>query len=116
MPQTRLNRAREKRITDEIVVDAYTPEERARIVENADGVIEFLGRHDGERVGPGRGIAGFFEESHSISLAKENGRCAFSYRDECGQLRPELPLHVLGHGGHGGGSPKHYGGRGQDYR
>jgi len=30
MPQTRLNRAREKRITDEIVVDAYTPEERAR--------------------------------------------------------------------------------------
>ena len=70
-----------------------TPEERARIVENADEVIELLGRHDGERVTPGRSIAGFFEESHSISLAKENGRCAFSYRDECGQLR--CGLHSL---------------------
>lgn len=70
-----------------------TPEERARIVDNADGVIELLSRHDGERVTPGRGIAGFFEESHSISLAKENGRCAFSYRDEHGQLR--CGLHSL---------------------
>jgi calcium binding protein len=29
MPEPRLNRAREKRITDEIVVDAYTSDERA---------------------------------------------------------------------------------------
>lgn len=29
MPDTRPNRAREKRIDDEIIVDAYTPEERA---------------------------------------------------------------------------------------
>jgi hypothetical protein len=70
-----------------------TPEEHARIVDNADGVIELLSRHDGERVTPGRGIAEFFEESHAISLAKENARCAFSYRDESGQLR--CGLHSL---------------------
>jgi hypothetical protein len=29
MPKKKPNRAREKRITDEIVVDAYTPDERA---------------------------------------------------------------------------------------
>lgn len=70
-----------------------TPEERERIVENADAVIELLSRHDGKRVTPERGIAEFFDESHSISLAKERERCAFSYRDEGGQLR--CGLHSL---------------------
>ena len=70
-----------------------TPQERARIVEHAGAVIELLSRHDGERVTPARGIAEFFEESHTISLAKENQRCAFSYRDADGQLR--CGLHSL---------------------
>ena len=46
-----------------------------------------VSRHDGERVAPGRAIGEFFLESHTISLAKEKGRCAFSYRDAGGQLR-----------------------------
>lgn len=70
-----------------------TPEEHARIVENGDAVVEFLSRHDGERVTPGRNIAEFFVESHAISLAKEKERCAFSYRDGSGQLR--CGLHSL---------------------
>ncbi len=70
-----------------------TPAEQARIVEHASGVIELLSRHDGERVTPARGIAGFFEEAHALSLAKEKGRCAFSYRDAAGQLR--CGLHSL---------------------
>jgi hypothetical protein len=70
-----------------------TPEEHARIVENGDAVIELLSRHDGERVTPGRTIAELFLESHTISLAKEKGRCAFSYRDGGGQLR--CGLHSL---------------------
>ena len=70
-----------------------TPEEHARIVEHGDAVIELLGRHDGERVTPGRTIVEFFLESHTISLAKEKGRCAFSYRDGGGQLR--CGLHSL---------------------
>ena len=64
-----------------------TPEEHARILENGDAVIELLRRHDGERVTPERTIGEFFLESHTISLAKEKGRCAFSYRDAGGQLR-----------------------------
>jgi Protein of unknown function (DUF3109) len=70
-----------------------TPEERSRIVEHAGAVIELLSRHDGRRVTPGRDIAEFFEESHSISLAKEKRRCAFSYRDGAGDLR--CGLHSL---------------------
>ncbi|MGH8337920.1 MAG: DUF3109 family protein [Gammaproteobacteria bacterium] len=70
-----------------------TPEEHARIVANADAVIELLSRHDGQRVTRGRGIAEFFEEAHTISLAKEKGRCAFSYREPGGQLR--CGLHSL---------------------
>lgn len=64
-----------------------TPEEHARIVEQGDAVVELLNRYDGERVARGRAIGEFFLESHTISLAKENGRCAFSYRDAAGQLR-----------------------------
>ncbi len=64
-----------------------TPEEHARIVEHGDAVIELLSRYDGERVTPGRTIVELFLESHTISLAKEKGRCAFSYRDGGGQLR-----------------------------
>jgi len=64
-----------------------TPEEHARIVAHGDAIVGLLNRYDGERVTPGRGIAEFFEESHTISLAKEKGRCAFSYRDGSGQLR-----------------------------
>ncbi len=64
-----------------------TPEEHARIVGNGAAVVELLNRHDGERVTPGRAIEEFFLESHTIALAKEKGRCAFSYRDDGGQLR-----------------------------
>ena len=64
-----------------------TPEEHARIVEHGEAVVELLNRHDGERVARGRAIGGFFLESHTIALAKEEGRCAFSYRDTGGQLR-----------------------------
>ena len=64
-----------------------TPEEHARIVEHGAAVVELLSRHDGERVTPGRAIGEFFLESHTISLAKEKGRCAFSYRDGGGNLR-----------------------------
>lgn len=70
-----------------------TPDERARIAENADGVLELLSRHDGDRVTSARSVAEFFEDSHTISLAKEKGRCAFSYRDVAGQLR--CGLHSL---------------------
>ncbi len=70
-----------------------TPEEKERIVANADAVVELLSRHEGDRVARGRRIADFFKESHSIELAKERGRCAFSYRDGQGQLR--CGLHSL---------------------
>jgi hypothetical protein len=70
-----------------------TPDEHARIVEHGEEVIELLSRHDGERVSPGRTVAEFFLESHTISLAKEKKRCAFSYRDGGGQLR--CGLHSL---------------------
>ena len=64
-----------------------TPEEHARIVENGGAVLELLRRRDGERVTAGRTIGDFFLEGHTISLAKEQSRCAFSYRDAGGQLR-----------------------------
>jgi len=70
-----------------------TPEEKERIVANADAVLELLSRYDGGRVNPQRSIGEFFEESHSIVLAKEKGRCAFSYRDPEGRLR--CGLHSL---------------------
>jgi hypothetical protein len=64
-----------------------TPEEHARIVENGDAVLQLLRRHDGKRVAAGRKIGEFFMEGHAILLAKEQRRCAFSYRDAGGQLR-----------------------------
>jgi len=70
-----------------------TPEEKERIVANAGGIFELLGRFEGDRIGPHRKIDEFFEESHSIALAKEKGRCAFSYRDASGMLR--CGLHSL---------------------
>ena len=70
-----------------------TPEEKERIVANADAVVELLSRYDAGRVNPRRSIAEFFEESHSILLAKAKGRCAFSYRDREGRLR--CGLHSL---------------------
>jgi hypothetical protein len=70
-----------------------TPEEHARIVDNADAVIELLSRYDSERVTPDRKIGEFFLEEHTITLAKEKARCAFSYRDAGGQLR--CGLHSL---------------------
>ena len=63
-----------------------TPAERDRIVAHAGDVIEFLAANDPARVKSGRGIESFFKESHTIELAKEEGRCAFSYRDSTGQL------------------------------
>ena len=70
-----------------------TPQEKERIVANADAVLELLSRYDAGRVNVQRSISEFFEESHSISLAKEKGRCAFSYRDPEGRLR--CGLHSL---------------------
>jgi hypothetical protein len=64
-----------------------TPEEHSRIVENGAAVVELLSRCDRDRVAPGRAIGEFFLESHTIALAKEQGRCVFSYRDAGGQLR-----------------------------
>ncbi len=64
-----------------------TPEERERIVANNDEIIALLHRYDGDRVTAGRSVAEFFEESNQILLAKEKGRCGFSYRDGQGQLR-----------------------------
>lgn len=63
-----------------------TLDERDRIVARADDVIEFLSRHDPERVKPDRRIESFFDDRNTIELAKENNRCAFSYRDAAGQL------------------------------
>lgn len=70
-----------------------TPEEHARIVAQGDAVIALLNRRDGARVSPGRAIGEFFIESHTIVLAKEQARCAFSYREAGGQLR--CALHSL---------------------
>jgi len=70
-----------------------TPEEHARIVENGAAIIDLLSRRDCGRVTPGRNVMEFFLEAHTISLAKEDSRCAFSYRDESGQLR--CGLHSL---------------------
>jgi hypothetical protein len=64
-----------------------TPEEHARIVDNGGALIELLRRYDGERIAADRKIGEFFLESHAILLGKEQGRCAFSYRDAGGQLR-----------------------------
>lgn len=63
-----------------------TLEERDRIVGRADDVIELLSRKDPARVKPDRDIASFFDDRNTIELAKEDSRCAFSYRDEAGQL------------------------------
>jgi len=70
-----------------------TPAEKQRIVAHADAILELLAQRDPERVTRGRSIEEFFEESHMIELAKERGRCAFSYRDPAGQLR--CGLHSL---------------------
>ncbi len=70
-----------------------TPEEHARIVAQGDAVVALLNRCDSARVSPGRAIDEFFIESHTIVLAKEQARCAFSYRDSGGQLR--CALHSL---------------------
>ncbi len=63
-----------------------TLEERDRIVAHADDVIALLSRKDPARVKPDRAIASFFDDRNTIELAKEDNRCAFSYRDEGGQL------------------------------
>jgi hypothetical protein len=63
-----------------------TPAERDRIVAHAGDVVEFLAANDPKRVKPGRQIDSFFKERNIIELAKEDGRCAFSYRDSTGQL------------------------------
>lgn len=63
-----------------------TPAERDRIVAQAADVIEFLASKEPARVKRGRKIESFFKDAHTIELAKEDGRCAFSYRDSTGQL------------------------------
>jgi hypothetical protein len=71
-----------------------TPEEKQRILDKADEVIALLSQRDSERVKPDRDINEFFEETHQVILAKERGRCAFSYRESTrGQLR--CGLHSL---------------------
>jgi len=64
-----------------------TPEEKQRIVAHAGEITELLSRYDGERVKSDRNIEEFFTQGLQIELVKENGRCAFSYRDAHGQLR-----------------------------
>lgn len=64
-----------------------TPEEKDRIVAHKDEILGLLSRHDPARVTPDRNIEDFFKVSHSIELAKEKGRCAFSYRNDDGDLR-----------------------------
>jgi hypothetical protein len=63
-----------------------TVEERDRIFAHAGDVVELLSRKDPARVKPDRDIASFFDDKNSIELVKEDNRCAFSYRDEAGQL------------------------------
>lgn len=63
-----------------------TASERARITERATDIIGFLSAHDASRVKPDRIIDSFFLSTHSIQLAKEDHRCAFSYRDSDGRL------------------------------
>jgi hypothetical protein len=69
------------------------PEEKEHIVAHAPEIIALLNRYESDRVPLERDIENFFEESLSISLAKEKGRCGFSYRDAAGQLR--CGLHSL---------------------
>jgi len=63
-----------------------TAAEQKRIADRATDVITFLAAHDPRRVMPGRAIESFFLTTHSIQLAKEDNRCAFSYRDANGRL------------------------------
>ena len=63
-----------------------TAGERARITDRATDIIGFLATHDASRVKPDRSIDSFFLSTHSIQLAKEDHRCAFSYRDSDGRL------------------------------
>lgn len=63
-----------------------TPAERDRIAAHAAEVIEFLAAREPQRVNRERKIDSFFKEGNIIELAKENGSCAFSYRDTTGQL------------------------------
>lgn len=63
-----------------------TPAERDRIVAHSAEVIEFFSHHDPQRVSPHREISSFFVEGNTIELGKEDGRCAFSYRDAGGRL------------------------------
>jgi len=60
--------------------------ERDRITARGAEVVEFLSRKDPNRVKPDRDIMSFFDDRNSIELVKEDGRCAFSFRDEAGQL------------------------------
>jgi hypothetical protein len=63
-----------------------TLEERDRIVARGEEVIELLSRKDPRRVNRERKIESFFDDRNTIELAKEDNRCAFSYRDDSGQL------------------------------
>jgi hypothetical protein len=63
-----------------------TASERDRIAAHATDVIGFLATHDASRVTPDRTIDSFFLSAYSIQLAKEDNRCAFSYRDSNGRL------------------------------
>jgi Protein of unknown function (DUF3109) len=63
-----------------------TAEEREKIFAHAGDVVELLSRKDPARVKSDRDIASFFDDRNSIELVKEDSRCAFSYRDDAGQL------------------------------
>lgn len=63
-----------------------TPRERARIEAHEKEVLDYLRQRDPKRIGNRRSLKGFFEDDYTITLAKEKGRCAFSFRDENGQL------------------------------
>ncbi|HLH75200.1 MAG TPA: DUF3109 family protein [Candidatus Binataceae bacterium] len=63
-----------------------TPRERERIEAHGAEVLDYLRRREPGRIGARRSLKGFFDDDYTVVLAKEQGRCAFSYRDDNGRL------------------------------
>jgi Fe-S-cluster containining protein len=63
-----------------------TPKERERIEAHSADVLAYLRRQEPRRIGGRRSLKTFFDDDHTVVLKKEEGRCAFSYRDENNKL------------------------------
>lgn len=63
-----------------------TPAERERIEAHEKEVLDYLRHRDPKRIGARRSLKSFFDEDYTVVLAKEEGRCAFSFRDKNGRL------------------------------